>query len=106
MLSIRTFAEHQAIEQHGFRSVIIEDRGLLAFLFLNNNFHALHHAHPRLPWYRLPAVYQRRQAAILARNGGYSYRNYRALLKQYWWRAKEPIAHPFLRIDEHAQSYK
>ena len=28
------------------RSVIIEDRGPLALLFLNNNFHAVHHAQP------------------------------------------------------------
>lgn len=104
VLSIRTFAEHQAIQQQGCRSVIIEDRGLLAFLFLNNNFHALHHAHPRMPWYRLPAVYRRRRAAILERNGGYCYTNYRALFTQYWWRAKEPIAHPFLQVDEYAKS--
>ena len=41
--------------------MIIEDRGPLAILFLNNNFHAVHHANPRLAWYRLPAEYARRR---------------------------------------------
>ena len=46
LLRIRTFLEHQAHEQVRARSVIIEDRGPLALLFLNNNLHAVHHAHP------------------------------------------------------------
>ena len=58
------------------RSVIIEDRGPLALLFLNNNFHAVHHANPKLPWYRLPAEYARRREEWLRRNGGYGYRSY------------------------------
>ena len=37
LLRIRTFLEHQAHERAAARSVIIEDRGPLALLFLNNN---------------------------------------------------------------------
>ena len=36
ILRIRTFLEHQAHQRANGRTVIIEDRGLLAFLFLNN----------------------------------------------------------------------
>lgn len=56
VLKIRTFLEHQAHERARGRTVIIEDRGLLAFLFLNNNLHVVHHMHPRVPWYRLPML--------------------------------------------------
>ena len=56
--------------------MIIEDRGPLALLFLNNNLHAVHHAHPRLPWYRLPGEYARRRDEFLRRNGGYRYGSY------------------------------
>jgi fatty acid desaturase len=52
ILKIRTFLEHQAHERASARTVIIEDRGPLAFLFLNNNLHVVHHMHPKLPWYR------------------------------------------------------
>ena len=76
ILRIRTFLEHQAHERAAARSVVIEDRGPLALLFLNNNFHAVHHAHPRLPWYRLPGEYARRRDEFLRRNGGYRYRSY------------------------------
>ena len=82
ILRIRTFLEHQAHEQAAGRSVIIEDRGPLSILFLNNNFHAVHHANPRLPWYRLPAEYARRREWWLRRNGGYSYRSYGEVLRR------------------------
>lgn len=46
LLRIRTFLEHRAHEAAKGRSVVIEDRGILAFLFLNNNFHIVHHDFP------------------------------------------------------------
>ncbi|MEM6479559.1 MAG: fatty acid desaturase, partial [Pseudomonadota bacterium] len=58
ILKIRTFCEHQAHAQTGGRSVIIEDRGVLAFLFLNNNLHVVHHMNPNMPWYALPAHFR------------------------------------------------
>jgi fatty acid desaturase len=94
ILRIRTFLEHQAHEQAAGRSVIIEDRGPLSILFLNNNFHAVHHANPRLPWYRLPAEYARRREEWLRRNGGYSYRSYGEVFARYLLRRKDPVAHP------------
>lgn len=94
VLRIRTFLEHRAHEKHGARSVIIEDRGPLALLFLNNNFHAVHHAHPNLPWYRLPEVYARRRDEFLRRNHGYVYRSYAQVFSEYFLRRKDPVAHP------------
>ncbi len=94
ILRIRTFLEHQAHERAPARSVIIEDRGPLALLFLNNNFHAVHHAHPRLPWYRLPAEYARRRDEFLRRNGGYRYRSYGEVFARHLLRRKDPVAHP------------
>ena len=94
ILRIRTFLEHQAHQRANGRTVIIEDRGLLAFLFLNNNFHAVHHAVPQLPWYRLPARYRAHRETYLARNRGYLYRSYGTIIRQYLLRTKEPVAHP------------
>ena len=76
------------------RSVIIEDRGPLSILFLNNNYHAVHHANPRLPWYRLPEDYARRREEWLARNGGYVYRSYGEVMMRHLLRRKDPVAHP------------
>ncbi|MEM9812569.1 MAG: fatty acid desaturase [Pseudomonadota bacterium] len=94
LLKIRTFAEHRAHERFGARSVIIEDRGPLALLFLNNNLHAVHHAHPGVAWYRLPALYAERRARYRDQNGGYIFPTYASLFARYLVRPKEPVAHP------------
>ena len=94
VLKIRTFLEHQAHERARGRTVIIEDRGLLAFLFLNNNLHVVHHMHPRTPWYRLPELYFGNREKYLRRNDGYMYRSYAQIFRQYLFRAKDPVPHP------------
>lgn len=97
ILKIRTFLEHQAHLRARGRTVIIEDRGLLAFLFLNNNLHVVHHMHPKLPWYRLPALYFANRARYLARNDGYMFRSYAEVFRRYLFKAKDPVPHPLWR---------
>ena len=94
ILKIRTFLEHQAHERARGRTVIIEDRGPLAFLFLNNNLHVVHHMHPRTPWYRLPQLYFANRDKYLARNEGYLYRSYGEIFRRYLLTAKDPVPHP------------
>lgn len=93
-LRIRTFLEHQAHERASGRTVVIEDRGVLALLFLNNNFHVVHHMHPKVAWYRLPDLYARNRAHYLNRNGGYVYRSYAEVFRQFLFRPKDPVPHP------------
>ncbi|MEQ9812519.1 MAG: fatty acid desaturase [Azospirillaceae bacterium] len=94
ILRVRTFLEHQPHDDRARRSVIIEDRGPLAFLFLNNNLHAVHHAYPGAPWYRLPALYRRGRDVFLRRNGGYRYGSYREIARRHLLSAKDPVVHP------------
>ncbi len=100
ILKIRTFLEHQAHEKARGRTVIIEDRGPLAFLFLNNNLHVVHHMHPKVPWYRLPALYAENKARYLARNDGYRYDSYLQIFRQHFLRAKDPVPHPLWKSPE------
>ncbi|MEY8843117.1 fatty acid desaturase [Cribrihabitans sp. XS_ASV171] len=97
LLKIRTFLEHRAHEKARGRTVIIEDRGPLAFLFLNNNFHVVHHMNPGAPWYALPGLYRQGKSRYLAVNDGYVYRSYAEIFRQYFWRAKDPVPHPLWR---------
>ena len=97
LLKIRTFLEHQAHTRARARTVIIEDRGPLALLFLNNNLHVVHHMHPRVPWYRLPQLYQANKARYLDRNDGYLYRSYGEIFRKFLLRAKDPVPHPLWR---------
>ncbi|WP_170572078.1 fatty acid desaturase [Ruegeria atlantica] len=94
LVKIRTFLEHRAHEKAGARTVIIEDRGPLAFLFLNNNLHVVHHMNPGAPWYRLPALYRADKEQYLNRNESYTYRSYAEIFRSYLWRAKDPVSHP------------
>jgi fatty acid desaturase len=96
ILKIRTFLEHQAHAQSSARSVIVEDRGLLALLFLNNNFHAVHHAHPSVPWHELPGLYQSQRERFLAMNQNYRFRSYAQIFRRYLLCRKEPVAHPLM----------
>jgi fatty acid desaturase len=100
LLKIRTYLEHRAHDLSRGRSVIIEDRGLFALLFLNNNFHAVHHAHPQVPWYRLPALYAAQRAQFLRRNDGYVYRSYGQIFRQYFLWTKDPVVHPLMTQDQ------
>jgi fatty acid desaturase len=97
MLKIRTFLEHQAHARTTGRTAIVEDAGLLGFLFLNNNLHVIHHMHPQVAWYKLWPLYRANRARYIARNGGYVFRSYRVIFRQYLWRVKEPVAHPLWR---------
>ncbi len=94
LLKIRTFLEHRAHEKSRARTVIIEDRGPLAFLFLNNNLHVVHHMNPTAPWYRLPDLYREGKDRYLACNESYVYRSYGDVFRRYFWRTKDPVAHP------------
>ena len=97
LLRIRTFLEHQAHEKVRGRTVIIEDRGPLAFLFLNNNLHVVHHMHPGVPWYLLPRLYRSGKARFNEINQGYVYRSYGEVFRRYLLRSKDPVAHPLWR---------
>ena len=93
---IRSYLEHRAHPKARGRTVIIEDRGPLAWLFLNNNLHAVHHAHPMVPWYDLPALYRRRRQHFLRRNEGYRYAGYGEIFRAFLLRRKDPVPHPLM----------
>ncbi|WP_299042926.1 fatty acid desaturase [uncultured Tateyamaria sp.] len=99
ILKIRTFLEHQAHARARGRTVIVEDRGVLAFLFLNNNFHVVHHMHPRVPWYRLPGLYRANRDRYLTCNEGYRYASYREVFVRHFLKGKDPVPHPLWSPD-------
>jgi fatty acid desaturase len=98
LLKIRTYLEHRAHEASRARTVVVEDRGPLSILFLNNNFHVVHHMHPTIAWYRLPALYAARREHYLRRNEAYVYRSYGEIFRQYLFRAKDPVPHPIYPV--------
>ncbi|USG61711.1 fatty acid desaturase [Sneathiella marina] len=94
ILMIRTYLEHQSHPSMRARSVIIEDRGLLSYLFLNNNLHAIHHAYPTVAWYQLPGLFRKNREQFLSLNRGYRFGTYGDVIRQYAWVRKEPVIFP------------
>ena len=73
---LRSFAEHRPHAARERRTTVVEAGPLLRLLFLNNNFHIVHHEAPHLPWFELPAAWAARREDVLARRpelvlGGY-----------------------------------
>ncbi len=102
LLKIRTFLEHRAHDMARARTAIVEDRGLLSYLFLNNNYHVVHHCMPAVPWYDLPRLYFARPEHFSRRNEAYVYRSYGQIFRQYLFRAKEPVPHPIWPVNKRA----
>nr|WP_319384051.1 fatty acid desaturase [uncultured Roseibium sp.] len=97
LLMLRTYAEHRAHDSAEARSIIVEFCPLFSLLFLNNNLHVVHHAHPRAPWYDLPMMYRANKQSWQQRNGGYVFRSYLQLAANFLFKVKEPVAHPLRR---------
>ena len=94
LTAVRTYAEHQAAENVGARSAIVETNRLFGLLWLNNNLHIVHHASPSTPWYDIPGLYRERQAQYLAANGHYLFHGYWEIARKFAFTAKQPVDHP------------
>ncbi|MGE0847177.1 MAG: fatty acid desaturase [Flavobacteriaceae bacterium] len=99
VLMVRTFAEHDAREDVAHRTAIVERGSLLGVLFLNNHLHYVHHRFPRIPWYRLPALYRSQGGKLREENGDHVYSGYGEIFRRFLFRARGPVVHPFLKTD-------
>jgi fatty acid desaturase len=91
---VRSYCEHQAAEDVGERTIIVEASPFWSLLFLNNNLHLAHHTYPSLAWYKLPAYYRTERAQFIARNKGYVMHGYGEIFRRYFLKPKEPIPYP------------
>lgn len=94
LMLLRSFAEHRPAAEPAHRSAIVESRGPLAWLFLSNNLHALHHERPGLPWFVLPKIYASNRDAVLARNGGFRLAGYREVARRWLLTPRDHPRHP------------
>lgn len=97
ILKIRTYLEHQAHDDALGRTVVIEKRCPIAFLFLFNSLHIVHHRHPDVPWHRLPALYDRDRETYRRLNHGYVYSSYAEVFRRHFFKRKDPVPHPLWR---------
>lgn len=95
---IRSLFEHRAARQPKARIAINEAGFAMRLLYLNNNYHLVHHDLPKLPWYDLPRAYRMRRDAYAQKCGGFVIRGgYRELLARHAWTPTDAPVHPFER---------
>lgn len=92
--SIRSFREHRYHRDPACRTVVNHAALPWRLLFLNNNFHAVHHHLPGVPWYALGIVYRSHAADYQRRNGGYVVYGYRQWLWQFATKPRATVVHP------------
>lgn len=94
---LRSFAEHRPERDQARATAIVEASWPMALLYLNNNLHALHHERPGVPWFALPGLYRAERPEVLRRNGHYLFAGYGAILRRYFLKPRDSVAHPFYR---------
>lgn len=90
---LRSLYEHRPGVLPTHRTVINEAAAPWRLLYLNNNYHVVHHAFPQAPWYRIPALYAADRASWQAGNGGFVLPGYLYLIRRFAWR---PVDNPVL----------
>jgi len=100
LVSLRSYAEHQAAENVGARSAIVETNPVLAMLYLNNNLHIVHHASPQTPWYDIPSLYKERREQYLMANDHLLFRGYWEIARRFAFTSKQTVEHPLWYRDE------
>jgi fatty acid desaturase len=96
LIMVRSFIEHRAAENAAERTAIVDAGLFWRLLFLNNNFHSVHHRHPAVAWYLIPRHWQAERAAVLEGNGRYCLPGYGAVARRWLFRGREPLIHPYL----------
>jgi fatty acid desaturase len=66
----------------------------MKLLFLNLNYHSLHHDLPGVPWYGLRTLWLRDSVRYQQRNHGFVVRGYCEWLRQFWKKPVDVTAHP------------
>jgi fatty acid desaturase len=89
--AIRSFHEHRAASEARERTVINEAAWPWRLLFLNNNYHLVHHDLPHVPWFALRTVYETSRQQYIERSGGFLVKGYSEWLKLY---AVAPVGPP------------
>ena len=91
---LRSFYEHRPAAIAAHRVVVNEACWFWRLLYLNNNYHAVHHESPGLPWHRLRRRYLAERDAVLARNGSFVVPGYWALMRRHACTPIDSPVHP------------
>lgn len=95
LTKIRSFFEHRAVDNSAARSTLNEVAWPWRLLFLNLNYHLVHHDLPSLPWYGLRQIYLENRVEYQHRSEQFVVHGYNQWLEAYAFTALEIEIHPF-----------
>lgn len=104
LTKVRSFYEHRAEHSPEARSTLNEAGLIWRLLFLNLNYHLVHHDLPGVPWFALRQVYFADRDAYIRRSEGFVVKGYREWFRQH---TRAPVAvemHPFAAGEPAAES--
>ena len=104
LTKVRSFFEHRAEHAPQARSTLNEAGFLWRLLFLNLNYHLVHHDLPGVPWYALRQIYVADREAYIQRSGGFVVHGYRQWFRDHTQTPVDVEAHPFAAGKSPAQS--
>lgn len=100
LTKVRSFFEHRAEESPQARSTINEAGWAWRLLFLNLNYHLVHHDLPGVPWYGLRRVYLAEREQYQLRSQGFLVKGYSEWIRVYAFTPVQVEAHPFSPVHE------
>lgn len=95
LTKIRSFFEHRAAENSAARSTLNEAAWPWRLLFLNLNYHLVHHDLPALPWYGLRQIYLENRVQYQHRSEQFVVNGYTEWFEAFVFTALEIETHPF-----------
>jgi fatty acid desaturase len=99
---IRSYFEHRPAEDPKHRIVINEAGRFMRLLFLDNNYHLVHHDLPHLSWYLIARVYRDDRDAYLRRCNGFLLHGYLDLMRVYGFEPIDEPHHPLAGVSRPA----
>jgi fatty acid desaturase len=88
---MRSLYEHRPAALPAHRIVVNEAAWPWRLLYLNNNYHAVHHDQPNLPWYEIPKAYWAQRDSFVQGTGGFLVPGYTRFFVRH---AFSPVDHP------------
>ena len=95
LTKVRSFFEHRAEHAPQARSTLNEAGFVWRLLFLNLNYHLVHHDLPGVPWFALRQVYFSDREAYKARSEGFVVKGYRQWFRDHTRSPVKVESHPF-----------
>ncbi|MBT3456710.1 MAG: hypothetical protein HN449_01220 [Thiotrichales bacterium] len=91
---LRSFYEHRSNSNPNHRSVIMQTVYPLRILFLNNNYHFVHHKNPDMSWHQIPREYNSNSDKYNQSNGFFLEKGYSKWFKKYLVKPVSEPKHP------------